>query len=145
MIKAIYTVWVVCENQEQADQVMGERLGPEEDYGFEYQLDYEHSQTDDQTFYIHMHEVWQEKGGPEEGGWWYDAGKPVESWHVLKFDDENTATLICRTLNEQEHKRRETEPHPYHSVLSGQSTFYQYSVEEYPTPRPFPSDRPHYE
>ena len=35
-----YTVQVVCDTQEQADQVMAERLGPDEDYGFTYQVMY---------------------------------------------------------------------------------------------------------
>jgi hypothetical protein len=26
---------------------------------------------------ITVHEVWQNYGGPEEGGWWYTAGEPV--------------------------------------------------------------------
>jgi hypothetical protein len=33
-----YTVVIGSDTQEQADQVMGERLGPDEDYGFEYQI-----------------------------------------------------------------------------------------------------------
>lgn len=35
-----YLVTVMCETPEQAEQVMGERLGYDEDYGFEYQLDF---------------------------------------------------------------------------------------------------------
>lgn len=29
--------------------------------------------------YLNTFEVWQEYGGPEEGGWWYEAGRPVQS------------------------------------------------------------------
>jgi hypothetical protein len=42
MMKAFqYVVTVECETQEQADQVMAERLTPEEDYGFTYEVGYE--------------------------------------------------------------------------------------------------------
>jgi len=35
-----YGVTVVCETWEQAEQVMAERLGPDEDYGFDYTVSY---------------------------------------------------------------------------------------------------------
>ena len=34
-----YVVTVTTDSREHADEVMGERLGPDEDYGFEYYLD----------------------------------------------------------------------------------------------------------
>lgn len=40
-----YEVTVDCDTEEQAEQVMDERLFHEEDYGFEYQLDYTHKET----------------------------------------------------------------------------------------------------
>lgn len=36
----VCVAWVTCETQEQATQVFGERLGPDEDYGFDYSVDY---------------------------------------------------------------------------------------------------------
>lgn len=36
-----YIVWVDCATADEAEQVMGERLGPDEDYGFDYSLTYE--------------------------------------------------------------------------------------------------------
>ena len=36
-----YMVTVVAETQEQADTVMTERLGPDEDYGFDYTVDWD--------------------------------------------------------------------------------------------------------
>lgn len=38
-----YAVTVWAADQAQADQVVGERLGPDEDYGFDYQVDYRRS------------------------------------------------------------------------------------------------------
>lgn len=35
-----YVVTVWAESREQADQVMTERIGPDEDYGFEYRIDW---------------------------------------------------------------------------------------------------------
>lgn len=35
-----YLTFVTAESQEQADQVMAERLQPDEDYGFDYAVDY---------------------------------------------------------------------------------------------------------
>jgi hypothetical protein len=34
-----YAVAIEAETQEQADQVMNERLDPDEDYGFEYKIE----------------------------------------------------------------------------------------------------------
>ena len=39
MSKFTYTVEVHAENKEQADQVISERLGHDECYGFDYQLE----------------------------------------------------------------------------------------------------------
>lgn len=36
--------------------------------------------------YLNTYEVWQAYGGPEEGGWWYECGSPVQS--VLISDQE---------------------------------------------------------
>lgn len=35
-----FVAWVDCATQAEAEQVMSERLGPEEDYGFPYTVDY---------------------------------------------------------------------------------------------------------
>ena len=29
--------------------------------------------------YLNTYQIWQCYGGPEEGGWWYEAGTPVQS------------------------------------------------------------------
>jgi hypothetical protein len=40
MADFIYIVRVTCADEGEADQVMGERLGPDEDYGFEYTVEF---------------------------------------------------------------------------------------------------------
>ena len=38
------------------------------------------------TVYLNTYETWQAYGGPEEGGWWYECGQPVQS---IKISDED--------------------------------------------------------
>jgi hypothetical protein len=97
-------------------------------------------------FYVHKHEVSLQYGGPEEGGWHYTAGTPVEEWEVIAMPTEELAYEQCRILNDQERMRREAEEdYDFTSVLAHRSTHYSYSVEEDPIPRAFPATRPHYE
>lgn len=42
-----YILTITCETQEQADEVIVERIGPEEDYGFEYSIDWKFSHMDE--------------------------------------------------------------------------------------------------
>lgn len=58
-----YTAYVDCSSQEEADQVMGERLGHEEDYGFDYTLDYKHA-PDQNT--VVKGELYEYLGEPEK-------------------------------------------------------------------------------
>lgn len=39
--------------------------------------------------YLNTYEVYQAYGGPEEGGWWYDRGTPVQSI-LLSNEDRET-------------------------------------------------------
>ena len=43
-----FMVVVDCENREQAEQVMRERMGHDEDYGFDYAIDYDFISRDKQ-------------------------------------------------------------------------------------------------
>lgn len=97
-------------------------------------------------YYIHKHEVAQQYGGPEEGGWWYDSGVPCGDWVPRAYDDEEDAYAACRRLNDDEHARREREEdYDYTSVLSHRSHHYSYSVEETTIMEAYPKVRPHYE
>jgi len=42
-----YIVTIECEDEDDAETVIGERLGFDEDYGFEYTLDFEHDTRDE--------------------------------------------------------------------------------------------------
>jgi hypothetical protein len=46
-----YIVTVTCETLEEANQVIVERIGPEEDYGFEYSIDWQYSHSDTPIVY----------------------------------------------------------------------------------------------
>lgn len=97
-------------------------------------------------FWIHKHEVSQTFGGPEEGGWYFEVGVPVPDWTPPKFEVESAANESCRSLNAEELERRKREEtYDYTSVLSHESVFYAYSVEETPIMSPYPERRPHYE
>ena len=97
-------------------------------------------------YWVTKYEVEQQYGGPEEGGWWYDSGVPVEDWEPMPFYSEEAAYAKCRELNEQEYERQEKEErYDYTSVLSYRSTHYSYNVDETPDPQPYPKTRPHYE
>lgn len=32
--------------------------------------------------YLNTYRIWQTYGGPEEGGWWYESGTPVQSIYL---------------------------------------------------------------
>jgi hypothetical protein len=97
-------------------------------------------------FYVHKHVVTLLYGGPEEGGWWYDAGTPTADWQPLKFEDEEKAYAKCRELNASERERaKRDEDYDYTSVLSYRSNHYGYSVTESSIPQSYPETRPHYE
>ena len=100
-------------------------------------------------WYVHKYQVSQQYGGPEEGGWYYKHGTPVDDDDPRKrviFFHELSARMHSRYMNgvEMERRKREEE-YDYSSVLSDRSTFYEYRVSEDPTPAEFPAERPHYE
>jgi hypothetical protein len=99
------------------------------------------------TWYVHKYEIALHSGGPEEGGWWFTDGDPVDDWEVMQFPTEALAYEQCRILNDQENIRRESEEeYGFTSVLSHRSRHYTYSVETTPTPEEYPlKQRPHYE
>ncbi len=97
-------------------------------------------------FYVHKYDIGQVYGGPEEGGWWYKAGEPVEDWTPLEFQTEQMALVACRGLNIEERARAEREEdYGYTSVLSYRSDHYEYDISESPVPVAFPENRPYYE
>lgn len=100
----------------------------------------------EQKWYIHKHSVSLEYGGPEEGGWHYNAGVPDNEWSPPSYDNEEQAYEVCRDLNRIEGERRKgEEDYAYHSVLAYKSQHYSYSVSESPVQVAYPTERPFYE
>lgn len=99
-------------------------------------------------FYIHKYRTSLEYGGPEEGGWWYNASVPLDDWHAPALAHENgeLAYEVCRALNEAEYKRREQEEiYDYASTLAHRCNFYVYAITDSPKSFSYPAERPHYE
>ena len=46
--------------------------------------------------YLNIYELAQAYGGPEEGGWWYTYGEPVESTAVINL---RQSIKTCDNLN----------------------------------------------
>lgn len=111
------------------------------------------------TLYIHKYEVWEEKGGYEEGGWWFTQGTPISRIATIPLDtpvefdkysdwrpDVEFAYSLCRALNNQEAERRNRDnKYGFHSVLSHRDTFYEYDLSDSAISDRYPVPRPHYE
>jgi hypothetical protein len=54
------------------------------------------------TVYLNTYLVHQAYGGPEEGGWWYECGEPVNSFLVTTEDYESWSNIDGMDLNEDE-------------------------------------------
>lgn len=83
-------------------------------------------------------------GGPEEDGWWYDAGSLVRI--VKVFPSDERAYSYARRLNERLRSRQfgpNQGKREYTSVLSEGEL--QAHVYENMAPASFPDRRPHYE
>lgn len=91
--------------------------------------------------YVNAYSVSRHWGGPEEGGWWYDAGVPLASVPLkadatqLEIDAEKARLTALIGWDKTPSQGR-------YSVI-GEDDFEVY-VEEEPA-KPFPERRPHYE
>lgn len=47
MINYYYVVTVKCETRDEAEEVMSERIGHDEDYGYQYEIDWSYLHKDD--------------------------------------------------------------------------------------------------
>lgn len=75
-------------------------------------------------YYVNVYEYEREYGGPEEGGWYYDAGYNGYVWNSY-FDEDAAyarANELCKKLDK-----------------------YQTAMVEEHRPRDWPEVRPHYE
>lgn len=90
--------------------------------------------------YVNAYSVERCYGGPEEGGWWYDAGEPIATIVVADENDE----VGIKTA-----KERLTKEHGWKSNSQGRYSVnggadFEISVEEVPA-EAYPKSRPHYE
>ena len=88
--------------------------------------------------YVTVYAVTRHYGGPEEGGWWYDAGRPKE-WVILT--DPSQAD-IDRAVNRLESAYPRRDGLGRYSVLGGAD--WEVHVEDEP-PAEWPDHVPHYE
>jgi hypothetical protein len=118
--------------------------------------------------FLGKYEIWESKGGSEEGGWWFDEGEPQWqfgipifipsfNWLVQRTWKHKKLNRIARWLddlqhrpyrwlNDKEHERQKAENHyGYHSVLSHRDTFYSYKASDSFKLKHFPETKPHYE
>jgi hypothetical protein len=84
--------------------------------------------------FVNVYLVNRHFGGPEEGGWYYDAGELIES-HATTEDDE---TLVPQLVEQFSNAERP----PLHSVMS--NGVYRVVVEDKPG-EDWPETTPHYE
>jgi hypothetical protein len=92
-------------------------------------------------FVLAFYEIDREYGGAEEGGWWYDTGRLVRSFKLVRNEEKAVQTMdrANRLLKRlQRNKRSES------SVIysGGRHRVYVFADT---APRRFPEERPYYE
>jgi len=95
-------------------------------------------------FSVATYLVGQRYGGPEEGGWWYEAGnlEVLDGHPVQRFASEDAAIESAYALNEVLDRTVNDGRKPIWSVLS--DGVYRAIVNEGEPPDVFPEERPHY-
>ena len=97
--------------------------------------------------YLNIYELAQAYGGPEEGGWWYTYGEPVESTEVVNL---RQSIKTCDDLN----AKFRTSSSGY-AMGFGDDNYLirggtwgdkklRARIEDHPA-EAFPQERPHYE
>lgn len=83
-------------------------------------------------------------GGPEEGGWWYDTGSPIERANrfLKTFKDKEEALAYRDRLQRALDIVWNSGRYPISSVLS--QGIYKARCHEEEMPAPYPSNRPQY-
>jgi len=116
------------------------------------------------TVYLNTYETWEAYGGPEEGGWWFTCGTPVQS---VFYSDEDLEDFFERVPSEERHELRSKATIAYtngkpptpkdtgyggYTFVLGSDTpstyqqdnsFVSYFEEDFA--KSFPEERPHYE
>ena len=92
--------------------------------------------------YVNAYAVSRHYGGPEEGGWWYDAGRVLASVPISADAPEADIAVIRKALTDILGWERYPPSQGRYSVIGG-SDFEVY-VEDH-VAREWPEETPHYE
>lgn len=91
--------------------------------------------------FVNAYSVCRCYGGPEEGGWWYDSGRPLASVPVIE-DDETVIEMEKKRITELMGWPVGPTRQGRYSVIGGDD--FEICVEDEPG-QPYPAERPHYE
>ena len=98
----------------------------------------DHLIPDAPRLYVNCYMIDQAYGGPEEGGWWYTVGRPVES---RLADNEEDAALMYNDRKIYWDGHNKDRPEIYSVLSEGRFTV----LRESHYARIFPDVKPHYE
>jgi hypothetical protein len=91
--------------------------------------------------YINAYSVTRHYGGPEEGGWWYDAGMPIASTEMPDdATDEQIADEKARLAAQLGWKSKRDR----HSAVPDPGEDFEIYVQDHPADE-YPQGRPQYE
>ena len=76
-----------------------------------------HPDLDEEAFFLNEYEIDRLYGGPEEGGWWYEAGRFLKC-HGVTTDIEKAEEVLAALTPEIE-KRRIGISHPSSVISTG--------------------------
>lgn len=95
--------------------------------------------------YVNAYSVGRCYGGPEEGGWWFDAGTPLASVPVSADGPEEKIEAEIEAVKADLSARLGWPLEPAQGRYSaiGEDDFEIYIEEAFASP--FPAERPHYE
>jgi hypothetical protein len=81
-----------------------------------------------------VHEIWQSYGGPEEGGWWYEAGRPVATHFVFS---KKSAIKRCIELAKEFEVADQETIYDSRGLTAYDITFRDGYGQPYPSERPY--------
>jgi hypothetical protein len=95
--------------------------------------------------YITVYRVTREYGGPEEGGWWYDAGEVLESINMSNDEEDAENQISVNVINYYIERFKKSFEEEYDAPLYkiGGSDL-KYTIGTSPG-KNYPTRRPHYE
>jgi len=120
------------------------RNGPEDPMPLDDYNEEDNTTVEKGPWTVAIYMIDRQYGGPEEGGWYYDAGDPdIEFIKYLRgFDDEEEANAYCFDLNARVCEELNKGRPSIGSVLS-QGRYAARVCDGFP--KHFPKHRPYYE